>query len=199
MNHKEAPAAYQTEPRGVAIVEFALVLPLVFGLLLLVFETARYIKVAQTATAVARTTANTTYRLCADIPYEGDAAALRTSTEQCIHDQILTGPGAIAANVSTLLPSGTRVTLTVNVYRKEFASQIASQSTGSERTGFAVAGNGIRSDAGVSLSDLDVRERAVSVEVHYPFESWFYDLPYIGGVVFANSIRQQEYYAAFLL
>ncbi|MFN8391117.1 MAG: TadE family protein [Bdellovibrionota bacterium] len=185
---------------GVAIVEFALVIPFILGLVFFATEVARYMKIAQLATAVAHEAANEAYRHCADIPARGTLGALQSATNTCVTDRVTS---VLRSAVSNNFPGGDKVELIVRVERFDGAFQelasVSTNPTKASRYTFAADGSQLSQNGGTLLTDLQRRGRIVTAEVFYPLNSWIYQIPFLGGVLFHNIVDAEEYYAAAVL
>ncbi len=189
---------------GVAFIEFLFVVPLMLGLTFFVIEVARFLKVAQAATVLAREAANVTYRQCADIPFDGNLAAFQADVASCISTNVVTAAGTLGTSAATQLSDGARITLVINVYRNGVAANplIASVTNSATGTKLAFAvGSGISDGSRVYLSDTDfaTRDRAVTAEVLYPFRDWLHQVPFLASIAFTNVISGQGYYEVAVL
>lgn len=196
----------ETGERGVAILEFALIFPVLVALTFFVLEIAQYLRVAQSATVLARTAANTAFRFCADIPFDGDLPRFQSDTRTCLQAHVTTGSGSMAQILAGHFPNEGQVEMVVSVYRRGVGSdpEIVTESLHGRATRFTYTAAPqplIANDRGVAFppGTFGMRERAVSVEVYYPYRTWVYAIPFLSHVVFQNVIHDSEYYAAALL
>jgi hypothetical protein len=200
MKNRESSSPCRSNERGVAMLEFAIVFPFIIALAMFATEIARFIKVAQLATALAQEAANETYRLCADIPGRAGLPALKTATANCVLTNV---SGTLMQAIQNNFPAGQQVDIILRVERYDGSlNELAAVSSNAARASlytYSADGTTVSNNGRVLLTDLPQRGRLVTAEVYYPLNSWMYQIPFLGGVVFRNVINGQEYYAAATL
>jgi hypothetical protein len=100
---------------GVAIVEFAVCIPLVLFLFLTTLEIAQMLRVTQVTNVLSREAGNVAFRYCADFAEPGGLAATQARTADCLQ-QVLQGANGVQTIAASLgLPF--QIEIIVSVFR----------------------------------------------------------------------------------
>jgi hypothetical protein len=101
--------------QGVAIVEFAICIPLILLLFLATLEIAQLLRVTQMTNVLSREAGNVAFRFCADFAEAGGLAATQARTMACLQ-QVMLGTNGVQTMAKTLgQPS--QVEMIVSVFR----------------------------------------------------------------------------------
>jgi Flp pilus assembly protein TadG len=142
------------------ILEFALILPLILGITLGAFETARAMRIHQRMSVLSREAANAAFRECSDLP----------SPSACLNN-VLTRMNSLNASGAP----GAELVLTIFTYDASTSNVVLAGRAGTDGAGVTSKGNATRySSANVAsnITSLNAQNRVIAIsEVFLPYSS----------------------------
>ncbi len=190
---------------GVALLELAIILPLLVFIVFNALEFARLSRVIQVSVVLAREAVSWSYRSCGDFDEPGGWSLSVQRTTECLQKVVNTGDTSPAApsilSLARQLEPAGDFSIIVSVYRSgesggplRLVSIAGEEADRGRVTRFQAVGNELQGPVTLDAAAVRRRGRIAVAEIYYPFFPIFRGVPTLGSV-----LGRFDYYDAALL